>query len=57
MFNPAGKMGATGIDEVMDWAKSPFGKYRSPTYRPDMPLLDDLEEDSGCDEMAAGCQL
>jgi hypothetical protein len=56
MFNPAGKMGAVGIDEVMRWAASPRGKYRPPNYRPDMPLLEEIEE-PGCDEMAAGCGL
>lgn len=58
MFDPKGKMGAVGIDEVMRWAASERGKFRPAGYKPDMPLLDELEEDdAGCDEAAAGCQL
>lgn len=49
MFRPARKMGATGIREVVAWAKADPGKYQ-----PNQPdLLDDgtgpSETDTGCD--------
>jgi len=51
MFDPKGKMGATGIREVIRWAKSEPGKFRPADYRPDMPLLEDvIEREPGCDD-------
>lgn len=49
MFRPARKMGATGIREVVRWAKAGRGKYQ----RGQLDLLDDglgpSETKSGCD--------
>lgn len=52
MFRPARKMGATGIREVIEWAKAPRGKYQR-GRRDLFDLLDDgggpSETDTGCD--------
>lgn len=60
MFNPKSKMGAVGIDEVLRWAHSEPGKFRPLGWKPDMPLLADLEDDDEgpmCDALGAGCGL
>lgn len=54
MFNPAKFMGAEGIREVRRWAESPRGKYRPLSYRPDMPLLDDVDPGSSCEDSWCG---
>lgn len=43
MFRPARKMGATGIREVIRWAKAPHGKYRP------------LDDGTGPDGTQTGC--
>jgi len=48
MFRPARKMGATGIREVVDWAKADPGKYQ-----PDQPDL--LDDGTGPSETRTGC--
>lgn len=53
MFNPAGKMGACGIREVIKWANSERGKYRPPdgAVVPE-PEVDDLG--ATCDDGYCG---
>jgi hypothetical protein len=46
MFNPAGKMGATGIREVRRWAEAERGKYRPPDHKPDTSVIDEAIEDA-----------
>lgn len=48
MFRPARKMGATGIREVVAWAKADRGKYD-----PNQPDL--LDDGTGPSETATGC--
>jgi hypothetical protein len=48
MFRPARKMGATGIREVVDWAKSARGKYNS-------AQLDLLDDGDGPNASQTGC--
>ena len=51
MFRPARKMGATGIREVVEWAKSAPGKYVRGTVD-----LFSLDDGTGPSESATGCE-
>lgn len=48
MFRPKAYMGAKGIDEVMKWARSERGQYRSPE------LEREVEEEADCDSGFCG---
>jgi 3'-phosphoadenosine 5'-phosphosulfate sulfotransferase (PAPS reductase)/FAD synthetase len=54
MFNPAKYAGADGIREIKRWAESERGKYRASGFRPDMPLLEDLDPGATCDDAWCG---
>lgn len=50
MFDPKGKMGATGIREVIDWAKSEPGKYKLAEAPPRGIQPGDIEFDPNSDD-------